>query len=337
MTKSKSTDGEAVGEARIDEAYAFLKDGGPMRVKVGGQWSVVTPHPASLLFPIVSREEFGALCADVAEHGFQQFPHLATPGATTASGFSYGGELWVIEGRHRVAAAYALNKSLSVEKFFGTDEEARVLVVSSNLHRRHLTKAQEALVVVETFLPIAKANAEERRRKGGAHGGSASAKASSASAEAVLRAADEASLMSGKLVSRASIERMQVITREDTPITHERVWTGAVISVLAAHNEARAEIEAREAEAKAAAKEASAKTPRRPKTWEVGPSLGKAIEVLSKDVQQLRHGVRPITDPERQRELLIEVQGLISEWFSLLDQDDDPRSVPAKPPAGEPF
>jgi hypothetical protein len=343
MTKPKASnpDEESVGDARIDEAYTLLKDGAPMRIKVGGQWATVTPHPYALLFPVVSREMFGALVADVAENGFQHFPHLRDPRATSASTFSYGGDLEVVEGRHRVATAYALSKSISCEKFYGTDEEARVLVVSSNLHRRHLTKAQEALVVCETFLPIAKAHAEERMREGGAKGGKGSLSGGTPSGgeKPSLKAAEEASVMSGGLV-----ERMQIVTREDTPVTHERVWTGQTTSVLAAYKEARAEIAEREEAAAAAAKAAAepeeetpglTEAPRLPKIVGIGNGLEKAAASIFKDIEKLRAGMRPLASADDQRELLIAIESMLAEWFHILDRDDD--DATPSPPAGEAF
>jgi hypothetical protein len=354
MTKPKASnpDEESVGDARIDEAYALLKDGAPMRIKVGGQWATVTPHPYALLFPIVTREEFDALVADVAKHGFQHFPHLRDPDprATTASTFSYGGDLEVVEGRHRVATAYALSKNISCEKFVGTDEDARVLVVSSNLHRRHLTKAQEALVVCETFLPIAKAEAEERHREGSAKGGKATATGREPSegeeATATGRhpsAAEEASRMSGGLVGSRSVERMQIVTREDTPVTHERVWSGQTSSVLAAYKEAKAEIDEREAAAAAAAKAAAepeeetpglTEAPRLPRIVGIGNGLEKAAASIFKDIEKLRAGMRPLASADDQRELLIAIQSMLAEWFHILDRDDED-STPAPP--GEAF
>lgn len=120
------------------------------RATVTGPGGGMKVHPAADLLPAMSTEEFASLKVDIAGNGLRQpiVLHLGT----------------VLDGRHRLRAC----KELGVEPLFvdfdGGDPIAFVL--SSNVHRRHLTASQRAAVAVEAETMF-KAQAEKRQRAAG--------------------------------------------------------------------------------------------------------------------------------------------------------------------------
>lgn len=89
-------------------------------------------HPAAELFPVMDEVAFAALVADIAAHG-QREPILILDGR-------------VIDGRHRLRACEQLGIEPQVREVIADDGDPYGLVVSLNLHRRHLTESQRALV-----------------------------------------------------------------------------------------------------------------------------------------------------------------------------------------------
>ena len=89
-------------------------------------------HPAAEIFPVMDEAAFAALVADVAAHG-QREPILILDGQ-------------VIDGRHRLRACEQLGLEPLVREVSADDGDPFGLVVSLNLHRRHLTESQRAMV-----------------------------------------------------------------------------------------------------------------------------------------------------------------------------------------------
>lgn len=89
-------------------------------------------HPAAELFPVMDEAAFAALVADIAAHG-QREPILILDGQ-------------VIDGRHRLRACEQLGLEPLVRQVSADDGDPFGLVVSLNLHRRHLTESQRAMV-----------------------------------------------------------------------------------------------------------------------------------------------------------------------------------------------
>ena len=89
-------------------------------------------HPAAELFPVMDEAAFAALVADINEHG-QREPILLLDGQ-------------VIDGRHRQLACQQLGIEPLVREVGTHDGDPLALVVSLNLHRRHLSESQRAMV-----------------------------------------------------------------------------------------------------------------------------------------------------------------------------------------------
>ena len=87
-------------------------------------------HPIADVFPLMSDEEFTALCQDIKANG------LAEPIIT------YEGR--ILDGRNRFRACKAVGVTSWMEAWDGTDPFAYVL--SKNLIRRHLDASQRAMV-----------------------------------------------------------------------------------------------------------------------------------------------------------------------------------------------
>lgn len=91
-------------------------------------------HPAAEIFPVMDEVAFAALVADIATHG-QREPILLHNGQ-------------VIDGRHRLRACEQLELAPLVNDVSAAGDPFG-LVISLNLHRRHLTESQRALVAAK--------------------------------------------------------------------------------------------------------------------------------------------------------------------------------------------
>jgi protein gp37/ParB-like chromosome segregation protein Spo0J len=106
-------------------------------------------HPAADLFPMVEGDEFRELCADIKERGLAQPITIWTDGT-------------LLDGRNRLLACYETHQEVVLDRYKGTDPVQFSL--SANLHRRHLSEGQRAVVglkVRELLSPAAK----ERQRE----------------------------------------------------------------------------------------------------------------------------------------------------------------------------
>lgn len=104
-------------------------------------------HAVTRLFPPMSTEEFRALVTDIKEHG-QREPI-----------WTYRGE--VIDGAHRLAACKELGVKVRSQEWDGKGS-LTAFVLSLNLHRRHLSQGQKAMVGAEA-LPLFEAEAKARQ------------------------------------------------------------------------------------------------------------------------------------------------------------------------------
>jgi ParB-like chromosome segregation protein Spo0J len=93
-------------------------------------------HPACLLLPEMTADEFRELVEDLRNHG-QRHPIIVD-----AEGV-------ILDGRHRYLAIQQLFLEPRVQTFQGDEREKAALVMSENVHRRHLTTQQRAAIAAE--------------------------------------------------------------------------------------------------------------------------------------------------------------------------------------------
>lgn len=105
-------------------------------------------HPAANLFPMMSDEDIDALAKSIREHGLQQ-PIIITE----------DGQL--LDGRNRVAACSRAGVPPRHEVYRGNDPVAYVMAL--NIHRRHLTTGQKAMLALE-LVPMYESEAAARQR-----------------------------------------------------------------------------------------------------------------------------------------------------------------------------
>ncbi|WP_353477573.1 DNA N-6-adenine-methyltransferase [Microbacterium sp. zg-YB36] len=108
-------------------------------------------HPFADLLPRMAPQEFDELVADIERYGQREAATVWTDSADVQ---------WLLDGRHRADAAHLLGRELRVSHFEGSEEDARSLVLSLNIRRRHLSASARALA----------AGALARRTRGGVSG-----------------------------------------------------------------------------------------------------------------------------------------------------------------------
>ena len=97
-------------------------------------------HPVCELFPAMQEKEFAALVADIAQNGLREPIHVMGQA--------------IIDGRHRYRACQATG----VEPRFvevADNADLYALVISLNLHRRHLSESQRAMVAARLTIIMA--------------------------------------------------------------------------------------------------------------------------------------------------------------------------------------
>jgi N6-adenosine-specific RNA methylase IME4 len=107
-------------------------------------------HPAANLFPLMPDEELAELAKDISANGLREQIMLAADGS-------------ILDGRNRYRACMAVGITPRFSAYAGDDPLG--YVVSLNLHRRHLTPTQRAMVAVD-MLPLLEQQARERMLAG---------------------------------------------------------------------------------------------------------------------------------------------------------------------------
>ena len=176
-------------------------------------------HRAAALFPLlpVDSPEFGELVDDIGEHGLLQ-PIILHEGK-------------ILDGRNRYRACQHAGVELRFEEWSGQSPTAYVL--SLNLHRRHLTDGQRAMIAVEA-LALFEAEARERRRELGREAAERQHQPSRRAPQARDRAAAAVGV-SGRTVQTAKA------IKEKAPDVAERVHAGAMSLHAAAREVQRRE------------------------------------------------------------------------------------------------
>jgi hypothetical protein len=124
-------------------------------------WRSIYPvHPCADVFPMMSDQEIDALAADIKEHGLQNAVLLL-------GGYGQKPPHVVIDGRNRLEAMARLGVEFDREMPFATEVRCRnnispfeftgvvidpaAYVIGANIRRRHLTKEQQAELIVKTI------------------------------------------------------------------------------------------------------------------------------------------------------------------------------------------
>jgi len=110
-------------------------------------------HDAANLFPLMNGEEFDALVADIRTHG-QLEPIVLYDGR-------------ILDGRNRYLACQQLGIEPKVCVYQGTLSPVE-FVISRNLHRRHLTSSQRAVLALDVLSQL-EAEAKQRQVEAGKH------------------------------------------------------------------------------------------------------------------------------------------------------------------------
>lgn len=100
------------------------------------QPSTFKPHPLADLFPLIQGQEFEDLIADIEEHGVRE-PITVTPDGM------------ILDGRNRWRAAQEAEIDCPFAVTELQPDEWAGYVISLNIHRRHMTESQRALVAAE--------------------------------------------------------------------------------------------------------------------------------------------------------------------------------------------
>jgi hypothetical protein len=102
-------------------------------------WRELYPvHPCADVFPMMPDDEIDALAEDIKAHG------LRTPVVLTSRDV-------VLDGRNRLEALSRLGVNWSDVTFTYHEADPAAFVISANIRRRHLTKEQQAELIVRTL------------------------------------------------------------------------------------------------------------------------------------------------------------------------------------------
>jgi hypothetical protein len=119
--------------------------------------TLLRSHALADEFPLIEGEDFNKLVADIKAHG-QREPIVLYEGK-------------ILDGRNRYRACLRARVRPKTVQYTGDNPIAYVL--SENMRRRHLTKGQQALIVLsfDKLVAAAKAAAQERLKVGRSKGG----------------------------------------------------------------------------------------------------------------------------------------------------------------------
>lgn len=110
-------------------------------------------HPFADTFPMLSDVELEELADDIREHGQREAIVLSFDGST------------ILDGRNRLAALQLLGLEPKTRKINSrmSEEDVLNLIMSANLHRRHLNPTQKAVIALGFKQEMARLTAERER------------------------------------------------------------------------------------------------------------------------------------------------------------------------------
>lgn len=176
-------------------------------------------HPAAELFPMMSEPELEELAANIAKNGLREGLTVDLDGV-------------LLDGRNRLEACG--RAGVKPHTIIYKDDDPVEFIISKNIHRRHLTTSQRAVLALE-ILPHYEAQAAQRVRDGGRRGGLSAGSLSSN--EDRLRAAPcrpavrDAAKAVG--VGQSSVERAKRIATE-APELLDPIRSGSLTVTAAA-------------------------------------------------------------------------------------------------------
>ncbi|GAB5444939.1 MAG: hypothetical protein Fues2KO_52880 [Fuerstiella sp.] len=245
-------------------------------------------HPAADLFPPMSEEEYQTLKADIEKNGLQ------TP-ITVRDGM-------ILDGRHRLRAC----KELGIQWLNYLQEldegDPVELSLSLNLHRRHLTPSQMAMVA-DKARGVFDAEAKERQDAGRKKGGKTAGNGRKSSLVENLppsktpdkKARDKAAELVG--VSGRLVDDAKTVRTKGVPELAEAVESGnvsvsaaATVAKMLPKKDQKKAVEEGTVKQKAAEVRRSAKSSKAPKP-QSKPDQESASVALSEILKQLNHQV----------------------------------------------
>jgi ParB-like chromosome segregation protein Spo0J len=129
-------------QANSDPSVAQLADAKSTEDGIGR-----VPHPFAEIFPLMHGGEFADLVKDIAKHGLREPIVLY--------------QSMILDGRNRHNACIEAGVTPHFKVLVGDDVAARAFVVSTNLHRRHLTGEQKRDLIAK----LLKADPEKSDRQ----------------------------------------------------------------------------------------------------------------------------------------------------------------------------
>lgn len=189
-----------------------------------------TDHPIAELFPLMSESELQELADDIRNNGQREDIIVY--------------QARILDGRNRYRACLLADVEPRVRSYIGTDPIRDVL--SWNLHRRHLTTSQRAMVAT-AVLPMLEQQAKERKLEGAKKGAAitnaggkrecANLRTSEETEEKHRAADDAASMLS---VSSRAVQTAKKV-QQAAPELAEKVKAGEVSLNAAAQEVKKAE------------------------------------------------------------------------------------------------
>lgn len=250
-------------------------------------------HPLANIFPLIEGAAFEELTADVQKHGVREPVWLL--------------EGKILDGRNRYRAARAVGAPFDVREYMGDD--ATAFVVSVNLHRRHLTESQRAMVAARL------ANLERGQSKSA---DMRISQVSQADAAEMLSVGHKTVQLAKKVIQEAPEPVRQAVEQGAMPVT-------VAAQVIALPAQVKDEIAAAPPETILDAARIAIKAHAKPAIGK--PVSGKKADAMRKELQEARErGVSMLASyvrltltalrsqgefTQEERELLVELEGVI--------------------------